>query len=126
MPLPRSLARLNRRFTNRITGRVAGRLPAFAIVVHKGRVSGRVYRTPVNAFRRRGGGYVIALTYGPDSQWARNVRAQGGCVLETMGRRLQATNPRTVRDPTRQLVPPPVRPILGLLGVDQFMELDTG
>jgi hypothetical protein len=65
------------------------------------------------------------MTYGPDSQWARNVRAQGGCTLETLGRRLQASNPRMVRDPTRRLVPPPVRPILGLLGVDQFMELDT-
>jgi deazaflavin-dependent oxidoreductase (nitroreductase family) len=126
MPLPRALARFNRRVTNQLTGRFAGRAPAFAIVVHRGRVSGREYRTPVNAFRRRGGGYVIALTYGPDTQWTRNVLAQGGCALEARGRRVEAGNPRVVRDPARRLVPAPVRPILRLIGVDLFLELDSG
>lgn len=125
MPLPRALARFNRRVTNQVTGRFAGRLPGFAIVVHRGRASGREYRTPVNAFRRRGGGYVIAMTYGPDSQWARNVLAQGGGTLETRGRRVEVTNPRIVRDPARRLVPAPVRPILRLIDVDRFLELDS-
>ncbi len=126
MPLPRALARLNRRVTNHVLGPLAARLPAFAIVVHRGRVSGRQYRTPVNAFRRPGGGYVIALTYGPDSQWTRNVLAQGGCTLEIRGRRVEASNPRVVRDPTHRLAPAAVRPVLRLLGVDLFVVLDTG
>jgi deazaflavin-dependent oxidoreductase (nitroreductase family) len=125
MPLPRALGRFNRRVTNRVTGAFAGRLPWFAIVVHRGRVSGRQYQTPVMAFRRRGGGYVIALTYGPDTQWTRNVLAQGGCALLTRGRRLEASNPRIVRDPARRLVPPPIRVALGLLDVALFLELDT-
>jgi len=123
MPLPRALARLNRRITNPITRRVAGRLPGFAIVVHHGRVSGRTYRTPVNAFRQPAG-YVIALTYGPHAQWLQNVLAGGGCVLEVGGRQLAMTNPRLLRDPTRHLAPPPVRLILHLLGVDWFLTLD--
>jgi deazaflavin-dependent oxidoreductase (nitroreductase family) len=125
MPLPRALARFNRRVTNQVTGRFAGHMPAFAVVVHRGRVSGREYRTPVNAFQRRGGGYVIAMTYGPDSQWTRNVLAQGGCTLEIRGRRVEAGNPRIVRDPARRLVPAPVRPILRLIDVDLFLELDS-
>jgi deazaflavin-dependent oxidoreductase (nitroreductase family) len=124
MPLPHALAEFNLRFTNRFTGRVAGRLPGFAIVVHRGRRSGREYRTPVNAFRRAGGGYTVALTYGPRAQWVRNVLAAGGCTLETEGRRLAMTYPRIIQDPTRRSVPAPVRLILSLIDVDVFLHLD--
>ena len=124
MPLPRGLGRFNRWVTNPITRSFAGRLPGFAIVVHQGRISGRRYRTPVNAFAAPDGGYTLALTYGPDSQWVRNVLAQGGCFLEATGRRVELRNPRVVHDPSRRLVPAPVRPVLGLLRVDDFLELD--
>jgi deazaflavin-dependent oxidoreductase (nitroreductase family) len=124
MPLPKGLARFNRWVTNPMTRTFAGRLPGFAIVVHRGRTSGRLYRTPVNAFARPDGGYTLALTYGPDSQWVRNVVAQGGCTLETAGRRVEQTNPRVVHDPSRRPVPPPVRAVLALLRVEYFMELD--
>ncbi len=63
MPLSRGLAKFNRRFTNRFTRHVAGWAPTFAIVTHVGRQSGRVYETPVNAFRV-GDQYVVALTDG--------------------------------------------------------------
>ncbi|HLH23283.1 MAG TPA: nitroreductase family deazaflavin-dependent oxidoreductase [Chloroflexota bacterium] len=123
MPIPMAVARFNRRVTNPFTRRFAGRAPGFAIVVHRGRSSGRVYRTPVNAFKRRGG-YVLALTYGPRADWVRNVLAAGECLLVTRGRRLRMTNPRLVHDPTRRQMPLPVRLILGLLGVEDFLLLD--
>ncbi len=88
MPLPRSVARFNRYVTNRILGPLAPYLPGFGVVVHRGRKTHRQYRTPVNVFRRRGG-YVIALTYGPEAEWVRNVIAQGGCVLDTRGHTLR-------------------------------------
>jgi deazaflavin-dependent oxidoreductase (nitroreductase family) len=123
MPLPQALARFNRRVTNPLMMGGLGRLhPAgYAVVVHRGRRSGRAYRTPVSAFRRRGG-YVIALTYGPGTDWVRNVLAAGECFLE---RRVRLTNPRVVRDPSRRLVPPLVRLVLRLIGVDYFLLLDT-
>jgi deazaflavin-dependent oxidoreductase (nitroreductase family) len=124
MPLPRSLARFNRRVTNPLTRGFAGHLPGFGIVVHRGRSTGREYRTPVNAFRRPDGGYVLALTYGPDAQWVRNVLAQGGCVLEVRGRRVVLGNPRVVQDAARRPVPAPVRAVLSLIDVDFFLELD--
>lgn len=124
MPLPEGLGRFNRWVTNPLTRTFAGRLPGFAIVVHRGRRSGRRYRTPVNAFARPDGGYTVALTYGPDTQWVRNVLAAGGCTLEASGRRVAQTNPRVVHDPSRRAVPPPVRAILALLRVEYFMELD--
>jgi deazaflavin-dependent oxidoreductase (nitroreductase family) len=124
MPLPRALGGFNRRVTNPITRTFAGRLPGFAIVVHHGRITGREYRTPVNAFQRSGGGFVLALTYGQDAQWVGNVLAQGGCTLEVGGRRVEVRNPRVVRDPARRSVPAPVRAVLRLIDVDLFLELD--
>jgi deazaflavin-dependent oxidoreductase (nitroreductase family) len=123
MPLPRRLAKFNRLVTNRILGPVLRYVPGFAVVSHVGRRSGRTYRTPVSLFRR-GDGYVIALIYGADSQWVRNVLAAGGADIETRGRRLHLIGPEMVRDPSRSLVPKPVRVPLGLLNVDEFIVLE--
>src|SRR5215218_6592203 len=122
MPLPRRLAKFNRIATNRVFGPLARFLPGFAVVSHVGRRSGTGYRTPVNLFRH-GDGYVIALTYGADSQWVRNVLAAGGADIESRGRRLHLVDPEVVRDPTRSLVPTPVSIPLRLADVDEFMRL---
>jgi deazaflavin-dependent oxidoreductase (nitroreductase family) len=120
MPAPRWLARANRYVTNPILGRLAPRLPGFGVIVHVGRKSQRQYRTPVNVFESDDG-YVVALTYGRESEWVRNVLAAGGCVLETRGRSVQLTNPRLFHDAQRRAVPAPVRLILGLLHVNDFL-----
>jgi deazaflavin-dependent oxidoreductase (nitroreductase family) len=122
MPLPRSIARANRRVTNRLLGGLATRLPGFGIVGHAGRRSGRQYRTPVNVFRR-GDRYIIALTYGSNADWVRNVLADGGCTLETRGRTRRLSSPRLFHDESRYAVPAPVRLILGLINVSDFLEL---
>jgi deazaflavin-dependent oxidoreductase (nitroreductase family) len=122
MPLPRRLARFNRVATNRVLGPLARRLPGFAVVIHTGRRSGQTYRTPVNLFTR-GDDYIIAITYGPESQWVHNVLAAGGADVETRGRRLILAEPEVVRDPAQSLVPKPVRVPLRLAKVDAFMVL---
>lgn len=120
--LGRRMARFNRRVTNRLTRPLARRLPGFGVVVHVGRRSKREYQTPVNVFRAPNG-YVIALTYGVESDWVKNVLAAGGCDLITRGRRRALTSPELRRDESRRLVPPPVRPPLRLLRVSDFMYL---
>ena len=85
MPIPRTVGRWNKVGLNRVTRRIAPWLPGFGVVVHRGRRSGRRYRTPVNVFPTQDG-YRFALTYGPDTDWVRNVLAAGGCELETRGR----------------------------------------
>jgi deazaflavin-dependent oxidoreductase (nitroreductase family) len=122
MPLPRRLARFNRVVTNRVLGPLARYLPGFAVVAHVGRRSGRTYRTPVNAYKHEGG-YVIALVYGADSQWVRNVLAAGGADIETRGRHVHLVAPEVVPDPSRSLVPKPVRVALRLVDVADFMVL---
>jgi deazaflavin-dependent oxidoreductase (nitroreductase family) len=122
MPLPHSVARFNRRVTNRLIGRLATRLPGFGVVVHTGRKTHRQYRTPIKVFRRAGK-YVIALTYGPDADWVRNVLANGGCMLETRGRTLRLSRPRLFHDERRRSMPTQVRLVLGLAHVFDFLEL---
>jgi deazaflavin-dependent oxidoreductase (nitroreductase family) len=120
--LARRIAHFNRRFTNRLTRPLAPHLPGFGVVAHVGRRSGRTYETPINVFRQPDG-FVVALTYGRDSEWVRNVVAAGGCELTTRGRRYRLTGPEVFRDPGRTAVPGPVRLALRALGCDDFMRL---
>ena len=118
----RSLAAFNIAVTNKITGRFADRLPGFGIITHVGRKSGRIYRTPVNVFQAPNG-FLVALTYGRESEWVKNVLASGGCQLETRRTQYQLIAPTIVHDPTRQRFPLPVRIILGFVGANDFMQL---
>ena len=117
------VAHFNKRVTNRLTGPLAPHLPGFGVVLHRGRNSGRDYRTPVNVFRREDR-YVIALTYGPEADWVQNVRAAGGCDLLTRGKRIHLTAPELVHDEARSRVPAPVRIPLRLLDVADFLCLE--
>ncbi|HEY4464819.1 MAG TPA: nitroreductase family deazaflavin-dependent oxidoreductase, partial [Streptosporangiaceae bacterium] len=76
MPIPKAVGRWNKVGLNRVTKRIAPWAPGFGLVVHGGRRSGRRYETPVNVFPGEDG-YVLALTYGPDTDWVKNVMAAG-------------------------------------------------
>jgi deazaflavin-dependent oxidoreductase (nitroreductase family) len=123
MALGRRMATFNRHVTNRVLGGVATRLPGFGVVLHVGRRSGRAYRTPVNVFRTPGG-YLLALTYGSGAEWVKNVLAANGCELVTRGRTVRLGSPRLIRDERRERVPLPVRMVLRLTRVSEFLELD--
>ena len=99
-----------------------GWLPGFAIVIHRGRKSGKEYRTPVNAFRTKEG-YRIALTYGAGSDWVRNVLAAGGCELVVRGKRMRMGEPRLGEDPGRRWAPVGVRQVLGVIEAGEFLDL---
>jgi deazaflavin-dependent oxidoreductase (nitroreductase family) len=126
VPLPNWLARVNRRLTNPLFGPAASRLPYFAVILHRGRVSGRLYRTPVNAFPTDDG-FIVALTYGSSTDWVRNVLSSGECEIEHRGRRVRLVAHRVVgKTESVAAVPSFVRFVLDLLGVQDFLQLDTG
>jgi deazaflavin-dependent oxidoreductase (nitroreductase family) len=110
------------RVINPISRRVAGRLPLFGILSYVGRKSGKAYHTPINVFRR-GQTYVFALTYGSEVNWVRNVIAAGECDLRTRGRDVHLVEPEIFVDPTRHLMPLPVRVILRLNDVEEFLRM---
>jgi deazaflavin-dependent oxidoreductase (nitroreductase family) len=118
----RWLAKINIAFTNRITGLFAGWLPGLGILMHVGRKSGKVYRTPVNVFRAPNR-FIIALTYSSQSEWVKNVIAADRCELKTRGKQYQLSAPKVVRDPRRRRFPFPVRLLLRTVGADEYVEL---
>ena len=124
MPIPSRVARWNKVGLNRITRHVAPWMPGFGLVVHRGRRSGREYQTPVNVFPAEDG-FIIALTYGADTDWVKNVQAAGGCELRTRGRVLRVGSPRVYHDETRHGIRPLERQMLRLLGVADFLSVKT-
>lgn len=126
MPLPRWAARFNKRFTNRFLEPLARRFENFGVVVHRGRRTGRLYRTPVNYFRTGSAGHlIVALTYGPHADWAQNVLTGGG-TIETAGGVLRITAAHVVGRPGVWIyLPLPVRFVLRMLRVHSFLLIAT-
>jgi len=123
MPFPMTIARSNRWVINPIARRFAGRLPPFAIVAHVGRVSGQGYRTPIMAFRTKHR-FLIALTYGPATEWVRNVFAQGGCDLIYDSAQIPLIEPALETTAANsEALPAPVRLALRLMRVNDCLTL---
>ena len=101
---------------------VASWLPAFAVMTHRGRMSGREYRTPINVFRR-GDAYLFFLTYGADVDWVKNVLAAGSCSLRTRGRDVELVDPELIED--RELRDAPLIPrfIERVAGIDAYLRM---
>ena len=122
-PLTRILNSLMRKFAGRRHVRMA------AEVWHIGRRFGRVYVTPTGA-RVHGNVAVIPLTFGDQSDWAKNVRAAGGCSLKANGREYTAVAPEFV---DRGDAGPLLKSTFGLveragfrlLGIKQYLRLDV-
>jgi len=102
---------------------IARRVPTFGILTHPGRKTGRVYRTPINVFRR-GSDYLFFLTYGSDAQWVKNILAAGSCSLETRGRVVQLVEPELITDPELRPAPPVVRFVeRRIAGATQYLRM---
>jgi deazaflavin-dependent oxidoreductase (nitroreductase family) len=124
VPLPRWLARANKAGLNRVVKHAAPWAPTLGLVVHAGRRTGHRYETPVMVFPAPGG-FVIALTYGPRTEWVKNVVAAGGCELRTGGRTLHMASPRVYHDEARVGIRPLERRALKLIGAADFLSLTT-
>src|SRR5207245_11419732 len=70
---PKQVARFNRVVTNRTIGRLANglKMPTFGYVIHVGRKSGKVHRTPAHDCRIRDA-CLCALPDARDTQWVTN------------------------------------------------------
>ena len=126
MPIPKFIATINKHVTNKIIPPFAKWLPPFAIVNHRGRRSGRRYRTPILAFPRDAG-FVFALTYGPDVDWVKNLMASDGGGLEYKGEEIPIHTIRFAKyDDVRELFPYLVRiPLEFLISVEDCLLVET-
>lgn len=88
------------------------------------RRSGREYQAPVNVFAADEG-CVLAVTYGPDSDWVKNVLAAGDCEPRTRRRVVQVTAPRLYHGETRRGIRPVERQVPRAVHVADFLSLKT-
>lgn len=114
------------RYFNRLAVEVAGRrfVPLWAVVKHRGRRSGKEYSTPVGVLTTPDT-FVIALVWGRNADWVRNLRTAGGGTVHWRGRDEVVTEPEIVGlDVARSVTPAPLRPLLSWLpGDGDFLQL---
>lgn len=117
---------LNKRTINRLTGRIAhsSRGP-FSIVYHVGRRSGKQYQTPIIVIPIPDG-FVIALTYGPEVDWYRNIQASGECrILWHRNEYSVETIETMAPQDAIPYFPAMERLVLKLIGIEDFIRLGT-
>jgi len=120
--LPNRIRFFNKYVTNRLL-RVFAKLSLgpFALIRHVGRRSGKPYETVIWAWRL-GEGFVIALTYGPEVDWYRNMRAAGGGTLVWHRRVYRVGKPEPIDAKTAlPAFPAAFRPLFRWAGMRDFV-----
>jgi deazaflavin-dependent oxidoreductase (nitroreductase family) len=113
------------RATTPISRLIAGRrfFPLYAVVHHRGRRSGRAYAVPV-AVRVTDEAFTIALPWGAETQWLRNVLAAGECTIRWSGRDHRTIEPAVIGfDEAVPAFSQVQRAILRAIGVRIFLRL---
>ena len=124
MKMPNGIRYFNKRYLNRLTARIAhSSWGPFCIIFHIGRRSGRPYETPIIAFPTADG-FVIALTYGPEVDWYRNICASGRCKIQWHGKvyelwKIDPLEPKTALT----YLPRFFRMVLGLVGLRDYVKM---
>lgn len=126
MPIPRSVARFNRVAINPLLRRVSTHAPYFATLIHRGRRSGLEHQTPLNVFPVADG-FIIALTYGQNADWRKNLFAAEHARMVHRGVELRVVAPRFLpEDEALTALPLGLAQLLALLNVHDFIEVDVG
>ena len=117
----------NKYVTNRVLRGLAScsRGP-FAIIGHVGRRSGKPYETVIMVWPTREG-FVIALTYGPQVDWLRNLLAAGGGTVFWHKRRYAVGKPEPIDAQTAlPAFPTPLRLIFHMFGrQEEFVQVKS-
>jgi deazaflavin-dependent oxidoreductase (nitroreductase family) len=88
--------RFNRAVLNPRALRTAGTPGSeVAVIRHTGRTTGRHHETPVGA-EPTDDGFVVALVYGPRSDWLKNVLASGSATVVHQGASFPVERPEVV------------------------------
>ncbi|MBV9358271.1 MAG: nitroreductase family deazaflavin-dependent oxidoreductase [Chloroflexi bacterium] len=95
-PSPGGVRALSR-VVNPIVAQLAGRrfMPLYGLLKHRGRRSGRLFQTPV-VVQRTADGFLVPMPWGEGTDWYRNVRAAGGCVIRFHGRDYPVDQPELI------------------------------
>jgi deazaflavin-dependent oxidoreductase (nitroreductase family) len=124
-PVRNAVRRVNRTVTNPRVLRTAGTAgEQTSVIRHVGRTSGRPYQTPVDLVPTRTG-FLIALPYGSQADWVRNVLAAGSATVVTDGESLEVDRPTIVATAdVADLIPSRTLRTLRLFGVNECLHLE--
>ncbi len=124
-PVLTAVRRMNRSVSNPRVLRTAGSAgDQNSVICHVGRTSGRSYRTPVTAIPTRTG-FLIALPYGTQADWLRNVLAAGSATVVTDGEQLDVIDPKIVATAdVADFIPGSTRRALRVFGVGECLHLE--
>lgn len=123
-PVQDAVRRMNRRVWNPRALEDAGAEGSSASVIrHVGRTSGRSYETPVGVYLDDGAIY-IALPYGPETDWIKNLAAAGGGEVVHDGATYTVGTPEVVTlGDARDLLSPMDQRIFRAFKVDEILRL---
>ncbi len=119
------MRQFNKNVINRLTGKIARSAHGpFVIIQHTGRKSGKPFETPIIAILT-GDSFVVALTYGPEVDWYKNISAAGKCGILRHKKHYAIRSIESL-DPSAALAyfPAPERGILRTVGIHDFIKLD--
>lgn len=129
MPIKQALLNrirvINKYVTNKLLIHVAGkRFGHFAILSHVGRKSGKLYRIPIIAEPLQDG-FVIALTYGKEVDWYKNIAAKGSCSLRWKNRDYLLVHPEFIdQESGLTAFPAMLRAILRKMDIQYYLRLE--
>jgi deazaflavin-dependent oxidoreductase (nitroreductase family) len=124
--LPDRIRIFNKYVTNRLLRRFVNLSHGpFAIIRHIGRRSGKPYETVIWVWPL-GEGFVIALTYGPEVDWYRNMQAAGGGTVVWHKRVYVVGKPKPIDAKTAlPAFPAALRPIFRRAGMQDFVWMSS-
>jgi len=95
----------------------------FALLRHVGRRSGKTYENPIMAFRVENG-FIIVLTYGPNTDWLRNLQAAGQGSLLWHKQEYALQGPEFINAQTAlPALPPFIKFVLRRIGEEGFVKV---
>jgi deazaflavin-dependent oxidoreductase (nitroreductase family) len=130
MPMKQALLNrirvLNKHVTNKALIHISGmRFGHLAILSHTGRKSGKIYRIPIIAEPVEAG-FVIALTYGKEVDWYKNIMAKGSCSLYWKKKEFLLVNPEFIDREAGLLAFPSIfRSGLRRMGIRYYLKLEV-
>lgn len=124
-PVLNAIRRFNRSVTNPRVLRTAGTAgEQTSVIQHVGRKSGMTYQTPVDFVPTRTG-FLVALPYGTQADWVRNVLAAGSATVVTDGERFEVDGPTIVATAdVADVIPSRTLLTLKLFSVDKCLHLE--
>ena len=85
---------IQNKYVSPLVKRFQRHIPTFTVIEHKGRKSGREYKTVVHGYTK-GSSFAVLLGHGK-ADWVRNVLAAGEADVHLFRRDVHITNPRIV------------------------------